>query len=511
MNTARSPAASVLHRVPGNCALIIGSADLLARRLDMVRAAGLKPALLDTDGGGSLPRGPRALPGRLHDLSGWAGAFTARLATARGPVDLAPLSYHADGHFDWVLDFSDQATCAAELPPPGYYRLAADDYPGLKRALIEIARSLREGFVKPEYLRFDAVRCLHARQGVAGCRRCLSTCPAGAIRAGSEAVHLESMLCQGCLACVPLCPTGALQSSQRQPADVMADLEARLAGGGRQAAAAPEGLWIGAPEALAEAPAGWLVWPAEAPAGLGPAIWLAALALGCRRVAIAPARPASVQRTLQDAIALAQGLLTGLGLPPAVASAADALTLPAIPALPPLPPAKLRAAGSERDLLLAALDHLAAARSAAGALPLVDAPFGEVVVEAERCTLCGACARLCPQAALSLAGVEGLTFTEARCVQCGLCANACPEQAIALRPRLLTDRSAREMPRRLVQATAPHCPGCGAPHAGPAPSTGSRVLAEQARLRPELARLLALCPECRQRAMAADLARAAPT
>jgi ferredoxin len=58
------------------------------------------------------------------------------------------------------------------------------------------------------------------------------------------------------------------------------------------------------------------------------------------------------------------------------------------------------------------------------ALPL-HAPLGTVVIAAERCTLCSACARICPFQALALPeGTGQLAFTEARCTQCGRCVRA---------------------------------------------------------------------------------------
>ena len=116
-----SPPTDFIRFTPGDCALLIGPAALLLKRLEAVRIAGLRPALLCTgpDDAAGLPQGLRALAGQLAELSGWMGAFRARLHTANGPADLAPLSFHADGHFDWVLDFT-----AASRPGGGSRRWA---------------------------------------------------------------------------------------------------------------------------------------------------------------------------------------------------------------------------------------------------------------------------------------------------------------------------------------------------------------------------------------------------
>jgi hypothetical protein len=78
---------------------------------------------------------------------------------------LSPLSFHEDGHFDWVLDFCEPPQVQTDVPPLGHCAVAAQDFPGLKRVLLEIAGRVREGFEKPRYFRFDARLCAHSRQG----------------------------------------------------------------------------------------------------------------------------------------------------------------------------------------------------------------------------------------------------------------------------------------------------------------------------------------------------------
>ena len=61
------------------------------------------------------------------------------------------------------------------------------------------------------------------------------------------------------------------------------------------------------------------------------------------------------------------------------------------------------------------------------------------VIDAERCTGCGCCARLCPYGALemtaasSASGVRALpALTREFCEGCGMCVGQCPEDAIRL-------------------------------------------------------------------------------
>ncbi len=96
------------------------------------------------------------------------------------------------------------------------------------------------------------------------------------------------------------------------------------------------------------------------------------------------------------------------------------------------------------------------------ALP-AGSPYGEVVVDAKKCTLCLACAGACPESALMDGGeAPMLRFLERNCVQCGLCERTCPEGAITLSARLLLTPAVRET--RTLNETQPfHCVTCGKP------------------------------------------------
>jgi ferredoxin len=112
--------------------------------------------------------------------------------------------------------------------------------------------------------------------------------------------------------------------------------------------------------------------------------------------------------------------------------------------------------------------------------------------------------RICPSNALTLPGTTlQLAFTEERCLQCGLCANVCPEHAITMVPRLLTSKAARLTPRVVAEAEPFSCHGCGKQFATKAMIERSRaMMANHPMFQGEQARLMALCPDCRQRAMA---------
>ncbi|MGQ9860679.1 MAG: 4Fe-4S dicluster domain-containing protein [Thiobacillaceae bacterium] len=488
-----------VHYTPGNCALLLGPHEVLLRSLEAVRLVGLRPALLCTDlpDLNRLPRGLRALGGIPERISGWMGAFTASMKTTTEPADLAPLSFHDDGHFDWVLDFSDFKP--AQVAPPGWYVLTSGDHAGLKKALLEIARYLREGYDKPRYFRLDPGMCAHARQGVIGCSACLDACPASAIAPGKEGVVIEPHLCQGCGTCTLVCPSGAVRHAVPGTA---AELD-RLAGllqENRQTA----GVWIVKPSQEVDMPSGWLAFPVTEPASLGVEFWLAALAMGAHRVAIAAdGLPNATRAALSRQADWAAALLTGMGHPAAVGLANSAAELAGLAAMPKLPSAELPDDSDKRTLLMAAIEALLAPVHAPVEITLPDGPLGTVAVAAEKCTLCTVCVRLCPTGALHLPGsVSQLAFREDKCVQCGLCVHGCPEKAVSLMPRLLTHKAARAAPRVLAEAEMFACRGCGKLFATQAMVARSRaMMADHPMFQGENARLMELCNDCRQRAM----------
>ena len=119
----------------------------------------------------------------------------------------------------------------------------------------------------------------------------------------------------------------------------------------------------------------------------------------------------------------------------------------------------------KRETLDFAIHHLVQQASAPPdeiALP-AGSPFGTLVVDASRCTLCKSCIGACPSSALQDAeDAPKLRFIERNCVQCGLCETTCPEQAISLVPRLLVTPAARQ-PVTLNEAEPFHCVRCGTP------------------------------------------------
>lgn len=196
-------------------ALLIGPAPLLLKRAESARVAGLRPTLLCTDHPADLPCGLRALPGELADLRGSQGAFQAWVRGSDGPTDLGPLSFHSDGHFDWVLDFTDAPPPL--LPVPGHHYLAAEDFPAFKTALLAIAAHLRGVEPPPPEPPSDLVitagRCTL-------CGACVNLCASAALTITGDAPRqllFTQERCVSCGLCARGCPEQAVTLTPLPP------------------------------------------------------------------------------------------------------------------------------------------------------------------------------------------------------------------------------------------------------------------------------------------------------
>lgn len=439
--------------------LVIGAADWIDAAGRLPEPLQGIPVTLDMNDS----KGPR-VDGRPLQLQGYLGKFQLQL----GRDDEAP-SLAAD----MVLDLSREPLLGMAMKPPGYLAPAADGA-SLTTALEELA-GLTGSFDKPQYFRYDPDRCAHARNGVTACTRCIDACPAEAIQGLGESIQVDPFLCQGGGACATVCPSGAIGYAYPTLGDLIARIRRLLmafsAAGGSDpvlllhAGEGPSG------ELLARHPQ-LLPVALEELASAGPEVWLSALAYGARRVILQQASPLSpvLEQTLQGPLQMLEEIMQGLGYPGGAVAMGSVETLLGQEgcAMPVLPPARHAAMDDKRTALFLALDHLQ--QQAERCRPMVNlsagAPFGTAFVEAGSCTLCMACASVCPGQALQDGqGQPLLRFIEANCIQCGLCTRTCPENAIWITPRLLLDPEVRKRPRILHQDEPFCCITCGKPFA----------------------------------------------
>ena len=298
-----------------------------------------------------------------------------------------------------------------------------------------------------------------------------------------EEVAVDPYLCQGAGACATACPTGAMTYVYPTLSDHLSKLSALLKTYRNEGGRNPVLLYYDAEAGRArlETLAGQLpehVIPIEIAelGSVGMDVWLSALAYGASAVFLLPtyATPGRVIGEAQAQLAYAQALIEGMGYEPqriALLPVDDGELVARLSAAPEEPlaaPAGFAVFDEKRTALRLAVEHLyehAPAPRTEVALP-AGAPFGQVFVNRDTCTLCMSCVSACPAGALTDGGeLPQLQFIEGNCVQCGLCEGTCPESAITLAPRYLYDPEVRRAARVMHEETPFLCISCGKPFA----------------------------------------------
>lgn len=452
-----------------------------------------------------------------------------RVCQAAGAIDFARAAEAeaVEERFDLVLDLRETPAFTMHQPPQGY-RHAGSDPAKLVEAVLAL-RELVGEFDKPKFFRYDEKLCAHSRNEQTGCTACIDVCSTRAIRSDASrkgkaylktgrhaaavgamagrapglpqpaagGIVVEPHLCVGCGACSTVCPSGAMgfayPNAPEQGRRLRTMLTAYANGGGRDAAILLHSEGAGAAllndlgraartdAAIRGVPARVLPVGVWHTASVGLDLWLSALAFGARQVwvLLTAEEAPEYRQALAEQMAVAQAIVSGLGYAGThfrLIETRDARDLAALDAALQAPPAQgvARAAAfavqaTKRDTLDLALAHLlqqAPTKAEAIALPAAGAPFGTLVVDTQKCTLCLACVGACPESALADNPERPqLKFTERNCVQCGLCATTCPENAITLEPRLLLadEMKARKQPRVLNEAQPFACIRCGKP------------------------------------------------
>lgn len=451
----------------GRC-LVIGDADQVAPLLAHLSRLQVTVCSL----GLALPASENLIitESMPEELSGWLGAFKATINGQHYTFDL-------------VLDMNQSPMIQTVVAPLGYFA-PRDDKQALAEALQQLP-DLIGVFDKPKYFNYKASICAHSRRGVSGCNLCQQACPADAIQSAGEQIEVNPSLCQGCGSCTTVCPSGAisyavptLDSSLERLRSMLkayAELEDRpaqllihdLLNGEKLVAAAANQLGSNV-----------VSFSIEEIGALGMPFWLAAIAYGAGSVTVLDALSHSDHdwQALQQQIGFANTLLDAMGyqqvrvhwlqtrIPREIsdhfkqAGGTEAIA----------EKAQFAGLDDKRRMLSLSLNHLH--DQAPMSVDVVDlprgAPFGEIVVDKQACTLCMSCVSVCPAGAV-LDGVDKpqLNFVEDQCIQCGMCETACPESAISLAPRYLFDRDARRSKRLLHEEPIFHCIRCHKPFA----------------------------------------------
>ncbi len=463
----------------------IAAARQLSTRLDVT-------VMLDRPR--DVPGQPRmdlpVVQGRISGARGHLGAFELVIdgyalpsPSSRQQLVFGPARDGASSRCDIIIDLTGGTPLfPAHEKRDGYLRPDPNDPVSVQRALFE-ATDLAGSFEKPKYVEYHPEICAHSRSQKTGCNRCLDVCPTGAITPAGDYVVFDPYICGGCGNCGAVCPTGAADFRLPPAATLTEQLRALLLAyreaGGRQAVLLVHDEKHGAPliDALARhgdgLPARVLPLAVHAVSECGIAFFASAFAYGAADVRVlAPARRKDDLGGLAQQMALAENVLTGLGFEGGRLGLIETddpdqfgAALAALPQREGPGGASYLPMGRSRDLARLAFRHLhKVAPAPVDTVALAPgAPFGNLQINTDGCTLCLSCVSACPTGALSDDTERPrLTFTEDACVQCGLCRNTCPEEVIALEPRLnFTDAAVAP---RLVKEEEPfHCIRCNKP------------------------------------------------
>ncbi len=516
---APSPAKTVDVTSEGMC-LVIGRAAAALPAAERLADA-LAVTVLLLDGADDLPLSRRyeVITGDLTRAQGSFGNFTLRLDRlqmlepgGRGGFTLTAPRDGAETRCDLILDLSGGTPL---FPAPhkrdGYLRADPGSATAVSNAVFEAAQ-LVGTFEKTLYLSLEEHLCAHSRAGQVGCTRCLDICPTGAISPDGDHVTVDPMICAGCGACSSLCPSGAIKYDAPPASHLVTRIrtlaEAYRAAGGEAPRLLVHDEDHGAEMIALSArfgrglPADVIPLAVPALAGFGHAEMLAALASGFAGVTVLPS-PRTERDPITREIALAAAMggadrlaLLDVDTPDAMSDALHAEPARATDVSPVL------LMGDRRQVARLAAKALIPGQDSPVSLP-EGAPYGAVLVDTDKCTLCLSCVSLCPSGALiDNPDMPQLRFQEDACLQCGVCASACPETAIALEPRF--DPSDAAMSQKVLNEEEPFCCiECGA--AFGVKSTVEKILGQLAGKHAMFTdsgagRLIQMCDDCRIRA-----------
>ena len=475
----------------------------------------------------ALPRWDAIYPvlkGSVRRVTGHLGSFeivadgvAEALSGGRGGFSFQAPKDGGRSQCDVIVDLSGNAPLVpAHGKRDGYLRADPSD-PAAVADVLRQAVGFVGTFEKPLYIDFHAELCAHSRSGQQGCTRCLDVCPTGAIVPDGETVKIDPMVCAGCGGCSAVCPSGAAEYAMPRPTDTRMRLQATLDAYEEAGGENPQVLIHDEREGRAliamaarfgrGLPASVIPLAVNEVTQVGHDLLLGALAMGAQRVFVH--LPDRVRREgeaepLDYQIALFSAFVNGANLDgdrvnlvetddPDVLCEALYSDAPDALALETISPVGDKRAATR--LSIGALTF----GSEPFALP-EGAPYGQVVMNTDACTLCLACVSQCPVGALQdNPDKPQVGFREDACLQCGICVNTCPENALRLEPRFNPDEAARRV--RVLHEEEPFCcVECGRPFGSG--GTVKRILEKLGGKHwmfenPDRARLIQMCDDCR--------------
>lgn len=452
---------------------------------------------------------------KIIAIKGFLGQFQVTLentADKANPITLSKAAIRKP-HFDIILDLSVKPFIQLEMLPPGYFYVGQDQHK-IHEAISQIPSLIGE-FDKPRYVKVNQELCAHHRNGINGCNRCLSFCPADAITSVNHLIEIDPYLCHGAGSCANACPTAAIGYELPTSQSLQDYLKKLIQQFQQLTQVAPVILFHDSNQTQAfntELAGDILPIELEEIAVAGIEHWMAALAWGARQVLIlqTPSTPATLTQMLIGEIELANSVLTEIGDVQRIALV-DCINDISVMAtqsqnFPIIEPADFFAR-NKRQTLFDAIDYLNSQQAkVTTTMPMANVPYGKIEIASDNCTLCLSCVATCPTSALNDGGDKpALYFTEQNCVQCGLCESACPEKVITLTSQINFSADHRAIPTLLKQEQPFECIICGTPFA--TQSMVNKMLTkvgEHSAFNSHIDRLK-MCGDCRVKDMFVDI------
>lgn len=456
--------------------------------------------------------------GRLASAHGALGNFKLEFdqlqtlnPVGRGALGFGEVQVKARSECDVFIDLRGGEPAFPSHEKRNGYFWADPAKSGELERIALIARERVGEFEKTVYFNLEESLCAHSRANKPGCTRCLDVCPTEAIFSFGDTVQIDSDICAGCGSCAAVCPTSAVTMNET-PFEAITKAVDVLAKTYRERTQESPRLVFHTlttgGDAIAElARFGAGLADDLIPLGLehvdriGHAEIMAAFGAGFAEVLIL-ADKVSDREALASEVELAQAMLHGAhhSSTRVRVIGADELSAAGENAARVSEPVLL--VGGRRDVTRVAL--AAMSDKVEAPIPLaLGAPYGEIVIDSDKCTLCLACVSLCPTGALSdHPDRPEVQFTENACVQCGVCESTCPETAITLKPQLNLSKDALS-PRALHGEDPFECVSCGRPFG--VASTINRIIEKLENQHwmyknSDNVQLIKMCDDCRVKA-----------
>ena len=515
----RPPAKTTDIHSQGLC-LVIGPTDVALQAAEQLCDVLAVTVLLTDDGEAPFHRKFDIILGDLEKVSGSLGKFRLTIAglrqcepSGRGAFRFGEPVKRGESDCDLILDLTGGSPLfPAHRKRDGYFRADPGSPLEVARKVFDVSH-MTGTFEKPLYVQVNEHLCAHSRAEQPGCSKCLEICPTGAISPAGDHVTIDPMICAGCGACSSVCPSEAVAFDDPPVGFLFKRMEtlatAFREAGGQQPRLLVHDKGFGTELIMLAArfgrglPAAVIPLELDSLEGFGHAEALAALATGFSTVELLMSPRTERQGILREMEVVVAIMgedrvrIIDESDPDAVAD----LLYEARPV--PSDIAPIIPFGGRREVARNAARNLRPDMEGQ-AIPLPShAAYGAVIVDTDACTLCLACASLCPAGALGdNPDLPQLRFQEDACLQCGLCANICPEDAIALQPQMnLADDVFRQV---VVNEEEPFaCIVCGAPFG--VKSTVERIMSQLAGkhsmfLDSAAGQLIRMCDDCRVRA-----------